>query len=52
MELRVGGKYRLIKKIGSGAFGIVYQGIYFLVNLIGINLKSNEEVAIKLVMLM
>lgn len=47
MELRVGGKYRLIRKIGSGAFGDVYQGILFLK--LGINIKTNEEVAIKLV---
>ena len=40
MELRVGGKYRLAKRIGSGAFGDIYSGI---------NIKSGEEVAIKLV---
>jgi hypothetical protein len=27
MELRVGGKYRLSKKLGSGAFGDIYHGM-------------------------
>ena len=40
MELRVGGKYTLSKKLGSGAFGDIYSGV---------NVKTNEEVAIKLV---
>ncbi|KAJ8612350.1 hypothetical protein CTAYLR_008372 [Chrysophaeum taylorii] len=39
MELRVGKKYRLGKKIGSGSFGDIY---------LGTNLTSGEEVAIKL----
>lgn len=40
MELRVGGKYRVMKRLGSGAFGDIYAGV---------NVKTNEEVAIKLV---
>jgi len=40
MELRVGGKYKFTKKLGNGAFGDIYSGV---------NIKTNEEVAIKLV---
>eukprot|EP00930_Biecheleria_cincta_P024244 TRINITY_DN1736_c0_g1_i1.p1 TRINITY_DN1736_c0_g1~~TRINITY_DN1736_c0_g1_i1.p1 ORF type:complete len:102 (+),score=20.28 TRINITY_DN1736_c0_g1_i1:53-358(+) len=39
MELRVGGKFRLGRKIGSGSFGDIY---------IGTNVQTAEEVAIKL----
>jgi casein kinase 1 len=39
MELRVGGKFRLGRKIGSGSFGDIY---------IGTNVQNGEEVAIKL----
>ena len=39
LELRVGGKYRLGRKIGSGSFGEIY---------LGINTQTNEEIAIKL----
>jgi serine/threonine protein kinase len=39
MELRVGNKYRLGRKIGSGSFGDIY---------IGTNIANGEEVAIKL----
>jgi casein kinase 1 len=39
MELRVGGKYRLGRKIGSGSFGDIY---------VGTNMNSGEEVALKL----
>lgn len=39
-DLRVGGKFRLIKKIGYGSFGDIYKGH---------NVKSFEDVAIKLV---
>lgn len=39
MELRVGNKYRLGRKIGSGSFGEIYQGT---------NIQTGENVAIKL----
>ena len=40
MELRVGGKYKFSKKLGEGGFGALYSGY---------NVKTNEDVAIKLV---
>lgn len=39
MEIRVGGKYKVCKKLGSGSYGDIFQGI---------NIKTNEEVGIKL----
>eukprot|EP00127_Corallochytrium_limacisporum_P003755 Clim_evm87s152 gene=Clim_evmTU87s152 len=39
MELRVGSRYRLGRKIGSGSFGDIY---------LGTNVSNGEEVAIKL----
>ncbi|XP_065193333.1 casein kinase I-like [Sycon ciliatum] len=39
MDLRVGGKFRLGRKIGSGSFGDIY---------LGTNVLTGEEVAIKL----
>merc|ERR1712096_484703 len=39
IELRVGGKFRLGRKIGSGSFGDIY---------IGTNVQTGDEVAIKL----
>ena len=42
MELRVGGKYKVTKRLGQGAFGDIYAGV---------NVKTNEEVAIKLELL-
>ena len=55
LDLRVGGKYRLGKKIGSGSFGALC--VYMLESAsqlasgdiyLGINIISGEEVAIKL----
>jgi serine/threonine protein kinase len=40
MDLRVGSKYKLSRKLGSGSFGDIY---------LGTNIKTNEDVAIKLV---
>ena len=39
IDIRVGGKYKVTHKLGQGAFGDIYAGI---------NIKTNEEVAIKL----
>ena len=39
MELRVGSKFRIGPKIGSGSFGQIYAGT---------NVETGEEVAIKL----
>jgi casein kinase 1 len=39
MEIRLGGRYRMGRKIGSGSFGEIY---------LGVNIQTNEEVAIKL----
>lgn len=39
MELRVGRKYKLGRKLGSGSFGDIYHGT---------NMTTGEEVAIKL----
>lgn len=60
IDLRVGGKYRLGKKIGSGSFGMYtsfsvlkrhfLNHILFIIGdiYLGINIISGEEVAIKL----
>lgn len=64
MELRVGNKYRLGRKIGSGSFGDIYLGedsdknflffwphietTSFLIVQSGSNIATGEEVAIKL----
>ena len=38
-EIIVGGKYKLTKRLGEGAFGKIYAGV---------NVKIGEEVAVKL----
>ena len=61
LDLRVGGKYRLGKKIGSGSFGALRYAFFFNRPMgpahrltpigdiyLGINIISGEEVAIKL----
>jgi len=49
MELRVGGNFRMSKKLGSGAFGEIYLG-KISCDQLGTNIKTGEDVAIKLVM--
>ena len=39
MEVKVGGRYKICKKLGAGAFGIAVSGY---------NVKTNEEVGMKL----
>lgn len=40
MDLVIGGKFKLGRKIGSGSFGEIY---------LGVNVQTQEEVAVKLV---
>ena len=42
MEIRVGGKYKIIHKLGKGSFGEIFSGK---------NIKNGEEIAIKLELL-
>ena len=39
MDIRVANQYKLVKKIGSGSFGKIYEGL---------DLMTNEKVAVKL----
>ena len=39
MEIIIGGRFKISKKLGAGAFGIAVSGV---------NMKTNEEVGIKM----
>ena len=42
------GNYRVLKKIGEGSFGIIYEGILYI-KIVGLCISNNEAVAIKFV---
>lgn len=44
MELRVGNKYRLGRKIGSGSFGDIYLGKLNEVELLRLTIRGNGNV--------
>jgi len=46
-DVRVAGRFRLIKRIGKGAFGDIYHSKILL--MLGVDIRTNEEVAIKFV---
>ena len=51
MEIRIDDKLliSLNNKLGKGAFGQIYKGILTEIIIIGLNLKNNKEVAVKIV---
>lgn len=48
VDVRVAGRFKLTKRIGKGAFGDIYHSNINLT--LGIDLRTNEEVATKLVL--
>lgn len=46
MELRVGGKYRLGRKIGSGSFGDIYLGKRVCVHFCAWDCRKAVEVSV------
>jgi len=46
---KIAGKFSVRNKIGRGAYGQIYAGIFIIISKKGINTETNQAVAIKFV---